>query len=195
MPGYRPYCPYTVAADGSGQWKAPDLARARALIDKSGTRGQTVVVWSVPYFHRPAQYLVSLLRRLGYRARLHSIPEFKTYERTLERTPSAQAGFLESFWAQGLAADALSMLGCGVTLNWARFCDPRLDARVARLAQQEPADRIGTEGRAAAIDRELTDRAPWVPLLTPRHVALTSARTGNVQVNAGAVLLDQLWVR
>jgi peptide/nickel transport system substrate-binding protein len=42
--GYRPYCPYTAAPDASGDWKAPDLAKARALIRASGTRGQKVVV-------------------------------------------------------------------------------------------------------------------------------------------------------
>jgi hypothetical protein len=34
-----------------------------------------------------------------------------------------------------------------------------------------------------------------VPLFTPRLLDLTSRRVGNYQVNQGAVLLDQLWVR
>jgi ABC-type transport system substrate-binding protein len=89
----------------------------------------------------------------------------------------------------------LSTVECNFRPNWTRFCDPRLDARIARRARQEPADPTGTAGLAAAIDRELTDRAPWVPLLTPHFVAVTSARVGNYQVNNGALLLDQLWVR
>ena len=48
---------------------------------------------------------------------------------------------------------------------------------------------------AAAIDRELTDQAPWVPLFTPSLPDLTSARVGNYADNNGAVLLDQPWVR
>jgi hypothetical protein len=89
----------------------------------------------------------------------------------------------------------LSTTGCHFRPNWTRFCEPRVDARVARLEKEEPADPTSAEGRAAAIDREITNRAPWVPLLTPRFVALTSARVGNFQASSGAVLIDQLWVR
>jgi peptide/nickel transport system substrate-binding protein len=195
VPGYRPYCPYTVEPDRTGSWRAPDLARARALIRASGTRGTTVVVWSVPYFRKEARYLVVLLRQLGYHARLHSLPNWQTYEHVLDRTPSAQAGFITWFSTPSLAADTLSTVGCRFRPNWTRFCDLRIDARVARLAKQEPADPTGTAGRAAAIDREITNRAPWVPLLTPRMFALTSSRVGNYQVNGGALLVDQLWVR
>jgi len=42
FPGFRPYCPYTLAPNERGTWTAPDLPRARALIAESGTRGMTV---------------------------------------------------------------------------------------------------------------------------------------------------------
>jgi len=45
MPGYRPYCPYTVHPNPAGTWIAPDLARARALVRASGTKGMRVTVW------------------------------------------------------------------------------------------------------------------------------------------------------
>ena len=44
VPGYRRFCPYTIAPDGSGDWKAPDLAKARALIAASGTKGERITV-------------------------------------------------------------------------------------------------------------------------------------------------------
>jgi YVTN family beta-propeller protein len=95
LTGYRPYCPYTVAPDAAGDWKAPDLAKARALIRASGTRGAAVEVWSTAYFRAESEYFVSLLRRLGYRARLHYIPDLNRYFMTLNATPTpnAQAGF------------------------------------------------------------------------------------------------------
>ena len=46
FPGYRPYCPYTAHASTSGIWTAPDLAKARALVARSGTRGMKITVWS-----------------------------------------------------------------------------------------------------------------------------------------------------
>jgi YVTN family beta-propeller protein len=195
LPGYRPYCPYTVAPDAAGDWKAPNLAKAHALIRASGTRGEKVVVWSTAYFHAESVYFVSLLRQLGYRARLHYIPDINRYFGSLAKTPSAQAGF-GGWFGVGLAADMFSELECGTgPNNWAHFCDPQIDAQVARLAKTEPLDPAGTTPLAARIDRELTDAAPWVPLFTPRLPDLTSRRVGNYQVNTGIVLLDQLWVR
>src|SRR5262249_4310279 len=46
IPGYRPYCPFTSGAKASGVWRAPDLARARAMIAASGTRGARITVWN-----------------------------------------------------------------------------------------------------------------------------------------------------
>ena len=43
MPSYRQYCPYTTA-HRAGRYSGPDLARARALVDASGTRGMEVTV-------------------------------------------------------------------------------------------------------------------------------------------------------
>jgi ABC-type transport system substrate-binding protein len=192
--GYQAYCPYTVAPDANGDWKAPDLTKARALIRASGTRGQMVVVWSEPDFRKQSTYLVSLLRQLGYRARLHSMPDWSAYEKALDKTPSAQAGFISWFGAP-LAVDQLATVGCHWQPNWTRFCDPKIDAQIARLEKEEPADPAATAGLAAKIDREIVNRAPWVPLVTPRFVDLTSPRVGNYQVSNGAVLLDQLWVR
>ena len=193
--GYRPYCRYTIAPDASGDWKAPDLRKARALIAASGTRGQPVIVWSSYGYHRESSYFVALLRRLGYRARLHYIPHWNAYVAALEKSPSAQAGFF-GWFGSGLAIDMLETVGCHYyQMNPAHFCDPRIDAQVARLAKQEPSDPAASAGLAAAIDREITNQAPWVPLFTPRIAELTSARVGNYQHSGFGALLDQLWVR
>jgi peptide/nickel transport system substrate-binding protein len=195
LPGYRRYCPYTVAPSATGVWRAPDLTKARALIRASGTHGDPVVVWSFDYFHPESEYFVSMLRRLGYRAHLHYIPDIARYFTALNKTPSAQAGFAGWFAAQ-LPVDVFAPLECGTgPTNWAHFCNPRVDAQIARLTKEEPADPAGTAPLAARIDRELTNAAPWVPLFVPRLTDVTSARVGNYQDNNGNVLPDQLWVR
>ena len=43
FPGYKPYCPYTVNP-GSGSGRAPDMAKARQLVEQSGTKGIKVKV-------------------------------------------------------------------------------------------------------------------------------------------------------
>ena len=69
-PGYRPYCPYTAGATTQGKWTAPDLAKARALVARSGTRGMKITVWSWSDLPGLGPYTVKLLRSLGYRTTL-----------------------------------------------------------------------------------------------------------------------------
>jgi YVTN family beta-propeller protein len=191
VPGFRRHCPYTNA------WNAPNLAKARALVAASGTRGQRVVVWTFPFFGKEARYLVSLLRALGYRSELKEFRRIDAYFGALNRTPTVQVGFAGWFGLQS-AADAMMTLTCDFSSNWARFCDPRFDRDVKRLGAAQAADPAAGTALAARLDREVVRRAPWVPLFTPRLADFTSRRVANYQTNtyaASTVLLDQLWVR
>src|SRR5262249_28814434 len=75
LPGYRPYCPYTRDPTPAGQWSAPNLARARALVSASGTRGMRVQVWTKSNHAVPGTFFAGVLRRLGYRATVRIVPE------------------------------------------------------------------------------------------------------------------------
>jgi len=64
---------------------------------------------------------------------------------------------------------------------------------VKRLAAEQARDPSAGATLAARIDRELVNRAPWVPLFTPRFVDFVSSRVGNYQPNiyaSSSVLLD-----
>jgi peptide/nickel transport system substrate-binding protein len=194
VPGYTPYCPYTINPDSSGTWKAPALAKARALIAASKPQGQPVVVRAFGNWRGEGEYIVALLRQLGYRARLLYIHDLARSAAALKKTPGAQAGIF-GWFGSPVAVDMLSTVGCrfGWT-NAAHFCDRRIDAQVAALGRQQPSPAAAK--LAARIDREIVDRAPWVPLLTPRSVNLTSSRVGNHQASPyGFPLLEQMWIR
>jgi peptide/nickel transport system substrate-binding protein len=195
LPGYDRFCFYTAGGDSSGAWKAPDFARAKQLIAASHTPGEPVVVWTFDYFKADAQYFVSLLKQLGYRARLKSVPPIGPYFTVItKRHP--QAGF-GGWFGLVLASDIFVTLGCHNEENWADFCDPAIDRDVRRLIEQQGADPSAEKTLAAAIDRKIMAEAPWVPLWTPTLVDFTSRRVGNYQVNAydTGPLLDQLWVK
>lgn len=197
VPGFRRYCPYTAAPDSSGAWKAPDFEKARRLVAASGTAGEKVVVWTFPFFAKEGNHVASVLRRLGYLAELKEFPDPATYFERLNRNPAAQVG-LGGWFGTQLASDTFVTLTCGFPANWARFCDPRLDANVRRLARSQASDPAARAVLARRIDHMLVHQAPWVPLFTPRLADLISSRVGNYQANAYAsssVLLDQLWVR
>ena len=195
LSGHVPYCPYTTNPDSTGIWKAPDLARAKRLVAASGTRGTKVVVWSFPYFNPEAEYVVALLRQLGYRASLRKFRDIDSYFGALSTPPYPPAGFAGWFQLQR-PSGPLETLGCAFPLNWADFCDRGFDRKLRRVLRQEFSDPEAAAASAARLDREVVDKAPWVPLFTPQLADFVSKRVENYQSNPYiGILLDQLWVR
>ena len=86
VPGYRPYCPFTVDPTASGAWTGPDLAKARRLVAASHTRGMRVAVWAHQSDGPLGPYLVSVLRELGYRASLRVAASEAAFDRNVNDT-------------------------------------------------------------------------------------------------------------
>ena len=196
VPGYVRYCPYTLDPRPTGEWTAPDVAKAQQLIAASGTSGQKVKVWAWPEFGKEARYVVSLLGRLGYRARLEELKDIDVYFRTIfDPKTRPQSGIMGWFGTQ-YGSQSIVTLRCGFSGNPARFCDRRIGAEAQRALRVFAADPEAAARIWARLDRQLVDQAPWVPLFNPRLPYLTSKRVGNWQYHPYlSVLLDQLWVR
>ena len=76
------------------------------------------------------------------------------------------------------------------------FCDPAIDARIDAAQALQGRDPAAADAAWAALDRELTDRAAWIPYANPRDVRLVSERVGNVVHHpVWGLALDQTWVR
>jgi peptide/nickel transport system substrate-binding protein len=199
FPGYEPYCPYTARAAAGRGWSAPDLARARSLVARSGRAGARVTVWAPDFQLEVGRYFTRLLDRLGFRANLRVTAADEHFGLIGDPRRKPQIGFV------GWALDYLNpatfiqpLFGCeGIrgdpTINTARFCDPVLDRLVAEAHEAEPGEAARAWARA---DRRLVDRSPAVAMTNRRAVILVSPRVGNVQYHmAWSTLLDQLWVR
>ena len=194
--GYSSYCPYN----------GPDLARARRLVAESGTKGQTVTIWfyDIPVGHQNGAYLVSVLRSIGYDARVEYVPHTPG---NLTWRPDRQAGV----WGWGADYPSANniLLGflCssytgnpGTNLNAAELCDRRLDAQVARARSLETTNPAAAAGAWHKADRMLTDKAPWVPMKVFVSTDFVGRRVGNYKycwLGSGmtGACLDQLWVR
>jgi peptide/nickel transport system substrate-binding protein len=206
--GYRPYCPYTEDASPAGNWKAPDLARARALLTAAGGAHAAVTVAvnaDDPTRVAIARYFVRLLDRLGYRARLRTYPDVQTFYEHAGR-PGMRTGAGVQGWESNFprASDFFpSLLTCAsyqptaqVNLNAAGFCNRKLDRQIERAQALAVSDPAASAALWSRVDREVTDAAPWVAFLNRAGIDVTSARLGNYQRNQQfSVLLDQLWVR
>ena len=210
LPGYQPYCPYTINPGPSGAWQAPNLARARQLVRRSGTLGDKVTVVTDPMQAQmpgPAAgpYLVSVLRQIGYRASQRAIPNPGTYWNTIDNSRNhIQIG--EFRWAQDYPApwDFFGLLfschsffpGNPANLNDSEFCDPGIEAQYRQALAAQARSPNATRLLWANIDRTITGQAPWVPLYNQRALVVLSARVGNYQFHPlWGLLIDQLWVR
>src|SRR5919204_444169 len=211
LPGYRPYCPYTLNPDSSGSWSAPDLARAERLVSASGTRGMKVtVLMGPPLPGQPTleigRYVVSVLERLGYRAsvKVNTSAAGAGVGDLSDSRRRPQIGWFTWFQDQPAPSNFIEPLltcrafvpGSPDNVNVAEFCDHRIDAQVHRADALQQSNPAAAGELWSKIDHELVDRAVWVPLYNPRTVTALGARVGNYKYHPfWNVLLDQLWVR
>jgi YVTN family beta-propeller protein len=210
IPGYKRYCPYTLDPNPAGVWHGPDLAKARALIAASGTRGAVITIWSQPNVYIPdydpvGRYVASLLNSLGYRAKLKSVPASDPAYNPLDSRQKVQAslGVDYGLWPSASEFIGPNWIGCqsftpnsAANTNVTEFCAPRVDATVRRALAAEAAGSPDATSLWAQADRQTTDQAPFVNLVTPSTTDFVSRRVGNYQYSpVQGVLLDQLWVR
>jgi peptide/nickel transport system substrate-binding protein len=199
LPGYIPYCPYTVHPGPDGTWSGADMARARQLIAESGTRGERVDIWGSPdegFVPPPTTaYVASVLRALGYRVDVHLTAFATITEATWRRIQIATDGDWvadypdpSSYIPQFFTCDGGNSNGY--------YCNPALDREIQQAQLLELSDPARATALWAAVDRQLTDDAVWVPTVTLRDVELTSRRLGNYQYNPiSGFLADQSWLR
>ena len=195
--GFEPYCPYS-AAPGSGQWRAPDLARAKRLLN--GKDRVAVTVHGFADVAPSVRHIAAVLRELGYPARAKILPIERFFE--LATTgPDIQAGLFAWFGdtpgASGFIAPNFQCVPSqsAQTSNYARHCDPAVD----RLSEQASRLQFSDPQRAndvwARVDRRLTDSAAWVPLVNPKGIELVSKRLGNYTYDpVTGMILSEVWV-
>ena len=201
FPGYVPYCPYTRRPDRT--WSAPDLAKARELIARSGTGGSRVIVWASPetFLIFPvvpvARYFVGLLNDLGYDAMLRVVSDEEYVSNVFDpegRVQMASAGWSADYTAESGFLPAL--VACGSPFNVAHFCDRGIERRMQEARQLQLADPLAAHELWSSIEHQIVDLAPLVPLVDRSHVVLVSEQLGNYQLNPQwGPLIDRMWVR
>jgi peptide/nickel transport system substrate-binding protein len=137
----------------------------------------------------------SVLRGLGYRARLHLVPTTRftpSFRRTLQL--SVDGDWLADYPAP--SAYVPQFFGCDGGLTNGYVCDRRLDRQMARATALQLRD----QGRAAAawanVDRRITDQALWVPTATISTAQFVSTRVRNYQFHpVWDFIADQAWLR
>ncbi len=207
FPGYEPYCPYTAGGDTT-KWTAPDLAKARQLVQESGTAGMKVVVNSATDETSKALALqmVSDLNKIGYKATTQLLSAGIQYPFIQNSDNNGKWQVAWSAWYQDYPApsDFLNvLLGCGsihpgsdASPNIAEFCDKSIQAKMDQALAIGGTDPTAANKLWAEVDHEVTDAAPWVDLFNPKQIDFLSKRVQGYQWNPQwYILIDQLWIQ
>jgi peptide/nickel transport system substrate-binding protein len=185
--GYRRYCPYPL-----------DIGRARRLVAASGTRGSRVAVWGwtddAAVTPRLVQYVAGVLRELGYRVRVRLVthasldPMPERLLGSVQLIPAGEGDPTSVFFATWFSC-------AGVHTNgW--FCSPPIDRQMDRAKSLQATDPRAAAAVWAEIDRELVDRAVWVPLFNERAADFVSTRVHNYEIHpVWGFMADQAWLR
>jgi peptide/nickel transport system substrate-binding protein len=205
FPGYKPYCPYTAGSDHT-KWTAPDLAKAKQLVQQSGTSGMKVVVNSDNPDKALAEQMVSDLNKIGYKASTQILAGTIQYPYVQNSNNNKHWQVAWSAWYQDYPApsDFLNvLLGCGsihpgsdASPNIAEFCDKSIQAKMDQAEKLSATNPSGANAIWAEVDHAVTDQAPWVDLYNPKQIDFLSKRVGGYVWNPQwYILIDQLWVK
>jgi peptide/nickel transport system substrate-binding protein len=196
FPSYRPYCPY-VAKPGIPD-SGPDLARARALVRRSGTTGDVVKTMEVinapgPFAPISAE-LIRTLRALGYRPDVLKVKDVDHYFRHIYGVNLIDAA--GSGWTADYPTPSNFLVGVLACEQVKLVCSRALDRRMQQLSALAARDPQRANEGWATLDQEVTDRALTIPIANKRVIDFVSKRVGNFQYHpVFGLLLDQLWVR
>jgi len=187
FPGYKAYCPYTLHP--GTKWTAPDLAKAKALVKASGTKGAHVKVNTDTTAVDKAlgEYFVSLLNSLGYKATLQALSadlQYPYIQNSKNKVPFAFSSWYQDYPA---ASDFLNiLLGCGsfhpnsnASPNIAEFCNKPIQAQMDRALKVGITDPEAANAIWAQVDHKVTDQAPWVAMFNPKYLDFISSKITN----------------
>ena len=160
-----------------------DLRKAIRLVRESGYKGKRVVVWNhdvaadLPF----TKYLVSLLNRIGFRARPRVVTASNYWTTLSDEKTRAQIGFAN--WVQDYPnpLDWFGVLLNGRAItpthneNYANFGPEWVNGAIATLAKQ-PNLTPKVDRSWAALDRRVMKLAPWAPFLNGQETDFFSAR-------------------
>jgi hypothetical protein len=139
--------------------------------------------------------ITSALRSLGYRTTLHLVPIANMTAEIWRRIQIATDGD----WLPDYPTPSSYLpgfFGCRGALGHGTVCDPKLDRQMRQASDLQLRDPSRATALWARIDRELTDRAYWVPTVSLGAAELVSKRLRNYQFNPfGDFIADQAWLR
>ena len=205
FPGYQTFCQYT--KDPGKTWSAPDLARAKQLMQDSGIKpGQqvTLVTNDRAVNRAIGVYLQSVLKELGFDASVKSLSPNIQFTYIQNTNNKVQISLTDWYQDYPAPSDFLYvLLGCAnfhpgsdSSINTAGFCNQAIEAQMQQALKTAVADQPAADEMWAKIDKEVMEQAPVAPLFTPKHLDFVSKRLGNYTYSDQLhMIFSKAWVQ
>jgi len=204
FPGHVNFCYYTKPAGSI--WSGPDLAKAKQLVRRSGTAGESVgvVVQNDTVNKSIGEYVQSLLNQIGYRATLKPLSpniQFTYIQNTKNHVQISLSQWYQDYPA---ASDFLRVLlscasfhpGSDNSINIAGFCDHSIDRQMTTAETLSLSNPAAANRLWGTIDEEMMRKAPMAPLFNPKLIDFVSSRVKHYEFSRQFyMLVDQLWVK
>jgi peptide/nickel transport system substrate-binding protein len=182
---------------------AAGLDEARRLVRASGTVGQKVAVWIPSDKVVEGRFMVSVLRSLGYVARLHTVGAADYFNSIYDTRTQAQIGFngwqadfpsASAFLTVQFACNDWAAAAPDQSVDPSFFCDRSLDRLMTRAGQVEIVNPPAGRALWQQAERQLLRAAPLVPTYNPQAFDFLAKRVGDYQYDPQwGALVDQLW--
>lgn len=192
FPGHVDYCQYTKggSVESPAQaWTAPDIEKAKKLVEESGTKGQKVgiVVSDDEVNKQTGEYIQSVLTEIGYKATLKPISgniQFTYIQNTNNKVQISLSQWYQDYPA---ASDFLYILlscasftpGSDSSINMAGYCNKELDVKMQKAMTLGLTDPAAANKMWGDIDKEVMADAPVAVAFTPKQVDFISKGTKN----------------
>ena len=204
FPGHVDDCQYTKG--GGKTWKAPDVDKAKQLVQESGTAGQevTLITQDDEVNKAVGENVQSMLNAIGYKATLKPISANIQFTYIQNTNNNVQISLTSWYQDYPAASDFLNvLLGCGSfhpgsdsSINIAGFCDKTIDAQMQDALMTERTSMDDANKKWAEVDKAVMTASPTAPIFTPKLVDFVSKRVGNYQFSKQFyMLVSQLWVK
>ena len=205
FPGHTNFCGYTKG--GGSKYNGPDIAKAKALVAASGTKGAVVklVATNDAVNASVAQYIVSVLNQIGYKASVvlqSANIQFNYIQNTNNKVQISLTQWYQDYPAPSDFINIL--LGCSTfhpgsdnSINIAGFCNSGVDTQIKAAETLSITNPTAANVKWGQIDKNLmTNFAPWVPLINPKLTDFVSSRVENYKFSLEFYMyVDQLWVK
>jgi len=206
FPSYAADCPYT-AGSSHTKWTAPDIAKAKQLVQQSHTAGMKVVVDGTNDQVGKAlvEQMVSDLNAIGYKASAQLLAASIQYPFVQNSSNAGKWNVGWSAWYQDYPApsDFLNvLLGCGnihpnsdASPNIAEFCNQAVQAKINQAETMGATNPSGAAALWTQVDHMDTAQAPWVDMYNPKQIDFLSKNVHGYSWNPQwYILIDRLWL-